>query len=92
MLSFGGSGEKLINAITSDSPTINHKIMIGVFTGLNPLNPSSPPTSRIMYEIGDANTRYLVDEIIKKTSDIVYFLVKDLLKNGGTFQMMKVNT
>jgi hypothetical protein len=40
MLSFGGSGEKLINAITSDSPTINHKIMIGLFTGLNPLIPS----------------------------------------------------
>ncbi len=65
MLSFGGLGDKLINAITSDSSTINHKIMIGVFTGLNPLNPSSPPTSRLMYEIGNANTRYLVDEIIK---------------------------
>ena len=65
MLSFGGSGEKLINAITSDSPTINHKIMIGLFTGLNPLNPFSPPTSRKMYEIGDADTRYLFNEIIK---------------------------
>ena len=65
MLSFGVSGEKLITAITSDSPTINHKIMIGLFTGLNPLNPSSPLTSRKMYEIGDANTRYFVDEIIK---------------------------
>ena len=65
MLSFGGSGDKLINAITSDSLTINHKIMIGLFTGLNPLIPSSPPTSKKMYEIGDANTRYLVDEIIK---------------------------
>jgi hypothetical protein len=40
MLSFGGSGDKLITAITSDSPTINHKIMIGLFTGFNPLNPS----------------------------------------------------
>ncbi len=40
MLSFGGSGGKLITAITSDSPTINHKIMIGLFTGLNPLIPS----------------------------------------------------
>jgi hypothetical protein len=49
MLSFGGSGEKLINAITSDSPTINHKIMIGLFTGLDPLIPSSAPTSRKMY-------------------------------------------
>ena len=86
MLSFGGSGDKLINAITSDSPTINHKIMIGVFTGLDPLNPSSPPTSRKMYEIGDANTRYLVDEIIKDSSSTfrVFILVKDLLKNGGT--------
>ncbi len=58
MLSFGGSGDKLITAITSDSLTINHKIMIGVFTGLNPLNPSSSPTSMKMYEIGDSNTRY----------------------------------
>ncbi len=65
ILSFGGSGEKLITAITSDSPTINHKIMIGLFTGLNPLIPSSPPTSRTVYEIGDPNTRYLVDEIRK---------------------------
>ena len=65
MLSFGGSGDKLINAITSDSPTINHKIMIGVFTGLNPLNPSTPPASRKMYDIGDTNTRYLIYEIIK---------------------------
>ena len=65
MLSFGGSGEKLINVITSDSPTINHKIMIGLFKGLNPLNPSSSPTSKKMYEIGNVNTRYLVDEIIK---------------------------
>ena len=65
MLSFGGSGEKLITAITSDSPTINNKIMIGLFTGLNPLIPSSPPASMKMYDIGDANTRYSVDEIIK---------------------------
>jgi hypothetical protein len=65
MLSFGGSGDRLINALTSDSPTINRKIMIGLFTGLDPLDPSSPPTSMIMYEIGDANTQYLVDEIIK---------------------------
>ena len=65
MLSFGGSGDKLITAITSDSPTINHKIMIGVFTGLNPLIPSLPPTSMKMYDIGNANTRYFVDEIIK---------------------------
>ncbi len=84
MLSFGGSGEKLINTITSDSLTINHKIMIGLFTGLNPLIPSSPPTSRIMYEIGNANTKYLVDEIIKATNIIIFILVKDLLKNGGT--------
>ena len=84
MLSFGGSGDKLINAITSDSPTINHKIMIGLFTGLNPLNPSSLPTSRKMYGIGDANTRYLVDEIIKATNIEVFILIKDLLKNGGT--------
>ena len=85
MLSFGGSGDKLITAITSDSPTTNHKIMIGVFTGLNPLNPSTPPTSRLMYEIGNANTRYLVDEIIKEEiSNVVFILVKDLLKNGGT--------
>jgi hypothetical protein len=65
MLNFGGSGEKLINTLTSDSTTINHKIMIGVFTGLNPLVPSSPPTSRKMYDIGNSNTRYLVDEVIK---------------------------
>jgi hypothetical protein len=65
MLSFGGSGDKLINAITSESLTINHKILIGLFTGLDPLNPSTPPTIRLMYEIGDANTKYLVDEIIK---------------------------
>ena len=83
MLSFGGSGEKLINAITSDSLTMNHKIMIGLFTGLNSLIPSSPPTSNLMYEIGNANTRYLVDEIIKNSSNTarVFFLVKDLLKN-----------
>jgi hypothetical protein len=86
MLSFGGSGDKLINALASDSPTINHKIMIGVLTGLNPLNPSSPPTSRLMYDIGDANTRYLVDEITKNpsTTDRIFILIKDLLKNGGT--------
>ncbi len=65
MLSFGGSGEKLINAITSDSPTINRKIMIGLFKGLDPLIPSSAPASSKMYEIGEPNTRYLVDEIIK---------------------------
>jgi hypothetical protein len=65
MLSFGGSGDKLINAITSDSPTIIHKIMIGLLTGLDPLNPSTPPASMKMHEIGDPNTRYLVDEIIK---------------------------
>ena len=46
MLSYGGSGEKLINVITSDSLTINHKIMIGVFLRLNPLVPSSPPSIR----------------------------------------------
>ena len=84
MLSFGGSGDKLINAITSDSPTINHKIMIGLFTGLNPLIPSSSPASMKMYEIGNANTRYLVDEIIKRNLNVVDLLVKDLLKNGGT--------
>jgi hypothetical protein len=86
MLSFGGSGDKLITAITSDSVRINHKIMIGLFTGLNPLNPSSPPTSMKMYDMGDANTSYLVDEIIKNSSNTarVFFLVKDLLKNGGT--------
>ncbi len=84
MLSFGGSGDKLINAITSDSPTINQKIMIGLFTGLNPLIPSSPPTSMKMKEIGDANTRYLVDDLRKEGTNVVYFFVKDLLKNGGT--------
>ena len=86
MLSFGGSGEKLITAITSDSPTINHKIMIGLFTGLDPLTPSSPPTSMKMYELGYSNTRYLVDEILwdSLVTYRVYLLVKDLLKNGGT--------
>jgi hypothetical protein len=39
--------------------------MIGLFTGLDPLNPSSLPTSSLMYEIGNTNTRYLVEEIIK---------------------------
>ena len=60
--------------------------MIGLFTGLNPLNPSSPPTSMKMYDIGNANTRYLVDEIIKNQyyAVVVFILVKDLLKNGGT--------
>ena len=58
--------------------------MIGVFTGLNPLIPSSPPTSRKMYDIGDVNTRYLVNEITKDGSNVVYFFVKDQLKNGGT--------
>ena len=60
--------------------------MIGVFTGLDPLIPSALPTSRKMYDIGYANTRYLVDEIVKIPSQTirVYFLVKDLLKNGGT--------
>ncbi len=60
--------------------------MIGVFTGLNPLIPSLPPTSRLMYEIGYTNTIYLVDEIIKDSSNTerVFILVKDLLKNGGT--------
>ena len=86
MLSFGGSGDKLITAITSDSPTINHKILIGLFTGLNPLNPSTVPTSMKMYELGLTNTRYLVDEILwdSSTTFRAYFLVKDLLKNGGT--------
>ena len=86
MLSLGGSGDKLITTITSDSTTINHKIMIGLFTGLNPLNPSSPPTSKKMYEIGNTNTRYLVDEIIKwpTYTGRFFILVKDLLKNGGT--------
>ena len=60
--------------------------MIGLFTGLNPLNSSSAPTRKLMYEIGDANTRYLVDDVIKWPSDTdrFYLLVKDLLKNGGT--------
>jgi hypothetical protein len=55
--------------------------MIGLFTGLNPLIPSSPPTSRKMYDIGEENTRYLVDEIIKEDKTRVFILVKDLLKN-----------
>ena len=84
MLSFGGSGDRLINAITSESLTINHKIMIGLFTGLNPLIPSSRPTIMKMHEIGNANTRYLVDEIRKADMVVVFILVKDLLKNGGT--------
>jgi hypothetical protein len=60
--------------------------MIAVFTGLNPLIPSSSPTSRKMFDIGDTNTRYLVDEIIKDSlvTERVFILVKDLLKNGGT--------
>ena len=60
--------------------------MIGLFKGLDPLNPSSLPTSRKMFDIGDSNTKYLVDEIIKDSSSTfrVFILVKDLLKNGGT--------
>ena len=58
--------------------------MIGVFTGFNQLIYSYPPTSSAMYDIGHVNTRYLVDEIIKTNTNVVYFLVKDLLKNGGT--------
>jgi hypothetical protein len=60
--------------------------MIGLFNGLDPLIPSSPPTIMKMHEIGNANTRYLVDEIIKDSSNTfrVFILVKDLLKNGGT--------
>ena len=59
--------------------------MIGVFTGLDPLTPSSPPTSRLMFEIGEANTRYLVDEFRKDFFHSRFLiLVKDLLKNGGT--------
>ena len=68
MLSFGGSGENFMNVISSDSSTINRKIMIGEFTGLNPLNPSSPPTSKKMYELGEPNTRYFVDEVRKDPS------------------------
>jgi hypothetical protein len=40
MHSFGGSGEKLVNVLTSDSSIIYPKIIIGYFSGLNPLNPS----------------------------------------------------
>jgi hypothetical protein len=58
--------------------------MIGLFKELDPFNPFSPLSSRIMYEIGDANTRYLIDEIIKQGPIVVYFLVKELFKNGGT--------
>ncbi len=43
--------------------------MIGYYTELNLLVPSNPPKSMIMYEVGESNTRYLVDEIISlKTS------------------------
>ena len=45
--------------------------MIGLFTGLDPLNPSSPPTSRLMYEIGNANTRYLVDDLRKEGTYVI---------------------
>ena len=60
--------------------------MIGYFTGLNPLIKTYPPTNRLMYEVGESNTRYFVDEIISSnsTTEYVYVLVKDLLKNGGT--------
>ena len=40
MLSFGESGEKLVNVLTSDSPIIYPKILIGYFSGLNQLIPS----------------------------------------------------
>ncbi len=68
--------------------------MIGLFIGLNPSIPSSLPTSSKMYDIGEENTRYLVDEVIKDSSitERVYILVKNLLKNGGTSQMVRVNT
>ena len=67
--------------------------MIGYFTGLDPMNPSLPPSGKLMYEVGDANTRYFVDEIlsISITTEKVFILIKDLLKNGGTQQMMLVN-
>ena len=43
--------------------------MLCLFTGLNPLVPSSGPTGMQMYEVGDANTRYLVDDVIKDQSN-----------------------
>jgi len=60
--------------------------MFGLFNGLDTSNPSSPPTSKLMYELGLTNTQYLIDEVIKDPSATfrVFFLVKDLLKNGGT--------
>ena len=75
-----------MSAVTNDSPTINHKIMFGLFAGFDPFNQSSVPASRLMYELGDVNTRYLVDDIIKLPSntDKFFLLVKDLIKNGGT--------
>jgi hypothetical protein len=59
--------------------------MIGLFKGLDPLIPSSLPTSSLMYEIGDANTRYFVYDLRKEGTYVVYFFVKNMLKNGGTY-------
>ena len=60
--------------------------MIGYFTGLDPLVPSNKPTSMTMHEIGESNTRYLVDEVIvdQLNTKRVLIIVKNLLKNGGT--------
>ena len=60
--------------------------MIGFFDGLDPVNPSNRPTTKQMFELGETNTQYFIDEIISKTTSTyyVFLLVKDLLKNGGT--------
>ena len=48
--------------------------------------PYDSQTTSFMYELGESNTRYLINEVISPTTNTLEFLilVKDQLKNGGT--------
>ena len=89
MLSFGGSGDKLIVVATNEDPTNPNPLHIYYFTGAGG---STHPSSAKAFYLGNPGL-FTVNQLADdpQNNNIAYIYVTDSNINGGTFQVFKVD-
>ena len=89
MLSFGGSGDKLIVVATNEDPTNPNPLHIYYFTGAGG---STHPSSAKAFYLGSSGL-FTVNQLADdpQNNNIAYIYVTDSNINGGTFQVFKVD-
>ena len=91
LLSFGGSRNDVLMALTNEHPTTPNKILLMYLNNIV-IGSTTPPTSRYAYWIGNAGL-YFVKGLLNDpvNSILAYLFATDKNVNSGTFGVFKMN-